>query len=60
VGRPAAWKTVAQLEDRLGVKLLVRSTRGLTPTEARLNFYTAKARAFIGFAEEVPDRSRVR
>jgi DNA-binding transcriptional LysR family regulator len=27
------------LEDRLGVKLLVRSPRGLAPTEAGFNFY---------------------
>jgi len=34
VGQPAVSKTVAQLESYLGVKLLTRSTRGLTPTEA--------------------------
>jgi DNA-binding transcriptional LysR family regulator len=34
IGQPAVSKTVAQLEERLGVRLLVRSTRGLTPTEA--------------------------
>src|ERR1700733_2441182 len=31
VGQPAVSKTIAQLEERLGVKLLVRSTRGLAP-----------------------------
>lgn len=36
VGQPAVSKTVAQLEGVLGVKLLTRSTRGLTPTEAGL------------------------
>ena len=36
VGQPAVSKTVAQLESYLGVKLLTRSTRGLTPTEAGL------------------------
>ena len=30
VGQPAVSKLVAQLEERLGVKLLVRTTRGLT------------------------------
>src|SRR5258705_12797062 len=39
VGQPAVSKLVAQLEDRLGVKLLVRTTRGLTPTEAGLGYY---------------------
>jgi Bacterial regulatory helix-turn-helix protein, lysR family len=34
VGQPAVSKTVAQLEDRLGVRLLLRSTHRLTPTEA--------------------------
>jgi DNA-binding transcriptional LysR family regulator len=33
VGQPAVSKLVAQLEDRLGVELLVRTTRGLTATE---------------------------
>src|SRR6201986_1585673 len=39
VGHPAVSKTIAQLEDRLGVRLLLRSTHGLTPTEAGRNFY---------------------
>ena len=39
VGQPALSKSIAQLEDRLGVKLVVRTTRGLAPTEAGLNFY---------------------
>src|SRR3977135_3888863 len=30
----AVSKTIAQLEERLGVPLLLRSTHGLTPTEA--------------------------
>jgi DNA-binding transcriptional LysR family regulator len=51
VGQPAISKSIAQLEDRLGVKLLVRSTRGLTPTEAGLNFYE-RARRSIEEAEE--------
>ena len=40
-GQPAVSKTVAQLEERLGVKLLVRTTRGLTATEAGLNAITS-------------------
>ncbi len=39
VGQPAVSKTIAQLEDRLGVRLLLRSTHGLTPTESGQNFY---------------------
>jgi Bacterial regulatory helix-turn-helix protein, lysR family len=31
IGQPAVSKTVAQLEDRLGVRLLLRSTHRLTP-----------------------------
>ena len=51
VGQPAVSKSIAHLEDRLGVKLLVRSTRGLTPTEAGLNFYE-RARRSIEEADE--------
>ena len=39
VGQPAVSKTIAQLEDRLGVRLLLRSPRALTPTEAGQGFY---------------------
>jgi DNA-binding transcriptional LysR family regulator len=46
VGQPAVSKLVAQLEERLGVKLLVRTTRGLTATEAGLNYYERAQRAF--------------
>jgi DNA-binding transcriptional LysR family regulator len=51
VGQPAVSKLVAQLEDRLGVKLLVRTTHGLTPTEAGLNYYE-RARRSIAEADE--------
>jgi DNA-binding transcriptional LysR family regulator len=51
VGQPAISKSVALLEDRLGVKLLVRSTRGLAATEAGLNFYE-RARRSIEEADE--------
>src|SRR5271163_3662298 len=51
VGQPAVSKLVAQLEERLGVKLLVRTTRGLTTTEAGLNFYE-RARRSIEEADE--------
>lgn len=45
IGQPAVSKMVAQLEDRLGVKLLVRTTRGLTATEAGLSYYERARRA---------------
>jgi len=51
VGQPAVSKTIAQLEDRLGVRLLARSTRGLTPTEAGLRF-CERARRAIEEADE--------
>jgi DNA-binding transcriptional LysR family regulator len=51
VGQPAVSKLVAQLEEKLGVKLLVRTTRGLTATEAGLNYYE-RARRSIQEADE--------
>ncbi|HEY2210727.1 MAG TPA: LysR family transcriptional regulator [Bradyrhizobium sp.] len=51
VGQPAVSKLVAQLEGRLGVKLLVRTTHGLTPTEVGLSYYE-RARRSIEEAEE--------
>ncbi|HUB89867.1 MAG TPA: LysR family transcriptional regulator [Dyella sp.] len=51
VGQPAVSKSIAQLEDRLGVRLLLRSTRGLTPTEAGQHYYE-RARRSIEEANE--------
>lgn len=51
VGQPAVSKTIAQLEARLGVRLLMRSTRGLSPTEAGQSFYD-RARRAIEEADE--------
>jgi DNA-binding transcriptional LysR family regulator len=45
LGQPAVSKIVAQLEERLGVQLLLRSTQGLTPTEVGQNFYERARRA---------------
>jgi DNA-binding transcriptional LysR family regulator len=45
VGQPAVSKVVAQLEERLGVRLLLRSTRGLTPTEAGAAFFERAKRS---------------
>jgi DNA-binding transcriptional LysR family regulator len=51
VGQPAVSKTIAQLEARLGVRLLLRSTHGLTPTEAGRGFYE-RAKRSIEEADE--------
>ncbi|MEH2480139.1 DNA-binding transcriptional LysR family regulator [Nitrobacteraceae bacterium AZCC 2146] len=51
VGQPAVSKAISQLEDWLGVRLLLRSTRSLTPTEAGRNFYV-RAKRSIEEAEE--------
>jgi DNA-binding transcriptional LysR family regulator len=51
VGQPAVSKTIAHLENRLGVRLLLRSTHGMTPTEAGWNFYE-RAKRSIEEAEE--------
>lgn len=39
IGQPSATKLVAQLEEKLGSRLLHRSTRGVTPTEIGLLYY---------------------
>jgi DNA-binding transcriptional LysR family regulator len=57
IGQPAVSKTVAQLEERLGVRLLVRSTRGLTATEAGQNFFEHARRA-IDEADEAEVAAR--
>jgi DNA-binding transcriptional LysR family regulator len=51
VGQPAGSKSIAQLEEYLGVKLLTRSTRGLTPTEAGLSYLERARRALEEAAE---------
>jgi DNA-binding transcriptional LysR family regulator len=57
VGQSAISKTIAQLEDRLGVRLVLRSTRGLTPTEAGRNFYE-RAKRTIEEAEQAEAAAR--
>jgi len=57
IGQPAVSKSVAQLEERLGVRLLLRSTRGLTPTEAGQHFFEGARRA-IAQADEADDAAR--
>ena len=51
MGQPAVSKTIASLEERLNVRLLTRSTRKLSPTEAGTAFYERALRA-IGEANE--------
>ena len=51
VGQPAISKTIAQLEDRLQVRLLIRSTHGLSPTDAGVRFYE-RAKTAIHEANE--------
>ncbi|OPB00400.1 transcriptional regulator [Pseudomonas fluorescens] len=51
VGQPAVSKNIAQLEEHLGVRLLSRSTRGLSPTEAGL-LYFEQAKKVIENANE--------
>jgi DNA-binding transcriptional LysR family regulator len=51
VGQPSISKLIAQLEGRLGVQLLLRSTRGLTPTEAGHTFFE-RARLSVEEADE--------
>ncbi len=51
IGQPAVSKAIAQIEARLGVRLLVRTTRGLSPTESGQTFYEHAKRS-IEEAEE--------
>lgn len=57
VGQPAVSKTIAQLEDSLQVRLLVRSTHGLAPTDAGLRFYE-RARDAIREVDEAELEAR--
>ena len=57
VGQPAVSKTIAALEERLGVRLLVRSTRALQPTDAGQAFYEHALRA-LAEAEEAEIAAR--
>src|SRR6195952_587205 len=57
VGQPAVSKIIAQLEDHVGVKLLLRSTPGLKPTEWGQNFY-AHAKRSMEEADEAVSKAR--
>ena len=57
IGQPAVSKAIAHLEARLAVRLLLRSTRGLTPTEAGQVFFERSKRA-IEEADEADNAAR--
>ena len=57
IGQPAVSKTIAQLEKHLEVRLLLRTTHGLTPTEAGQRFYE-RARITLQQAEEAEMAAR--
>jgi DNA-binding transcriptional LysR family regulator len=57
VGQPAVSKSIAQLEKLLGVRLLIRSRRGLKPSEAGQTYYEHARRA-IAEAEEADFATR--
>jgi DNA-binding transcriptional LysR family regulator len=57
IGQPAVSKSVAQLEGRLGVRLVLRSAKGLTPTEAGSSFYS-RAKRSIEEADEAEIAAR--
>src|SRR5712672_2454921 len=51
MGQPAVSKSIAHLEEQFGVRLLTRSTRGLTTTEAGQHFYE-RARKIVDAAHD--------
>ncbi len=57
VGQPSISKIIAQLEERLGVRLLLRSTHKLTPTEAGRSFYE-RAKRSLEEADEADRAAR--
>ncbi|VXC12863.1 Transcriptional regulator [Burkholderia sp. 8Y] len=57
LGQPAVSKAIAQLEERLGTCLLLRSTRGLAPTDAGQRYYDHALRA-IDEADQAEQAAR--
>src|ERR1700749_3192728 len=57
IGPPAVSQTVAQLEDRLQLRLLVRTSHALSPTDAGLRFYE-RARLAIQEVDEAELEAR--
>jgi DNA-binding transcriptional LysR family regulator len=60
VSQPALSYTIRELEARLGVRLLMRSTRGVAVTEAGERLLERLAPEFDGIAEEVEALSDLR
>jgi DNA-binding transcriptional LysR family regulator len=56
-GQPAVSKAVAQLEARLGVRLITRTTRALALTDAGKSFYD-RAKAALDAADEAEAAAR--
>lgn len=56
VGQPAVSKQVAALERRLGTQLLNRTSRGLRPTPAGVEFYEAAIRV-LGDLDDAESRA---
>lgn len=56
-GQPAISKAIAQMEARLGVRLLIRTTRALTLTDAGRIFYD-RAKAALDAVEEAEAAAR--
>jgi DNA-binding transcriptional LysR family regulator len=57
VGQPAVSKVIAQLEDKLSVSLLLRSSRSFSATEAGRSFYD-RAKVAISQADEAERAAR--
>jgi DNA-binding transcriptional LysR family regulator len=57
MSQSAVSKAIVQLEERLSVRLLLRTTRGLAPTEAGRNFYE-RAKRSIEEADEAEVAAR--
>jgi DNA-binding transcriptional LysR family regulator len=57
VGQPAVSKAIAQLEERLQTRLLLRSTRGLSTTEAGQAYYESAKRA-IALVDDADSAAR--
>ena len=57
IGQPAVSKAIAQIEERLGVRLLLRTAHGLSPTESGQNYYE-HAKRVLQEAEEADIAAR--
>lgn len=60
VGQPAVSKIITQLEKTIGVQLLLRSPRGLRPTEAGRHFYEHARRALQAADEAISEARSAR